>query len=159
VSALDLVADCAAAGVRLEARGDRIGIVGPPDAVALLRGRIVAAKPDLLALLRDAGPQPDRCARCDGAIWRRSADGSGWCRRCDARRCLLDLAALADFPRMSLSPTILITVPGGRGAWVEFAAHVAAATAYVGARRLRERLGAAASRVAPSDSPIEPWQA
>ena len=157
MDALDVLAACAEAGITLEPRGEKLGIVGPRAAVDAMEADIVAAKPELLMLLREE--RPDVCARCGEAVGRTSADGQGWCRRDDWRRYTLDFAALAGYPRLDLAPNIVLVVPPGSAAWGEFARHVAGATLYVALRHLRTRCGAAVEQVAPSESPLHPWQA
>jgi hypothetical protein len=155
--ALSVFAECTARGITLTPRGDRLGVAGPRAAISEFRDRIIVAKPDLLALL-SADTSAGGCAHCGcKAVWRTAQDGSTWCRRCDHRRALLDLAAQAGYPRLDLRPTMLFIVPGQMGGWVEFVRNVAA-TVYVARRRLREQLGVLSDEVIPSDSPILPRQ-
>ncbi len=151
MNAVDVLAACAAAGVVLEPRGDRLGIRGPGAAVASLRDEIIAQKPALLSLLQAEG-----CVRCGGARWRQSADGAAWCQACDWRRFCLDLACLAGYPRLRLTP-MLYVVRGGEDAWLEVARGVAGASLWVAVRRLRGLCGDAAATVEPSASPLHPW--
>jgi hypothetical protein len=154
--ALDVLARCAALDLVLEARGDAIAIIGPRSAREAVADEVRAWKPDLLRLLPSAAPTG--CARCGAPqVRRRANDGSLWCRRCDWRRYVLDLAHAAGYPRLSFAPLILITVPGGQGAWTEFVARAAGATLYIALRRLRAGVHSIDGQATPADSPLEPW--
>jgi hypothetical protein len=155
--ALALLAECTALDLILEHRGDKIGIIGPRVARDAVADRVRACKPALLRLL--APPTLVGCARCGGPITEHySADGTGWCRRCDNRREMMDLAQAAGFPRFDLRPTMLYVVPAGVGGWTELARRATGATAYVASRRLRQRLANLAAGIKPSDAPVAPWQ-
>ena len=156
MDALGVLAECEARGVRLEVAGTTLRITGPTRVVAHLHPTIAARKRELLALLRHDADDGG-CARCGvPQLTHRSTDGTGWCQRCDWRRYLLDLAALAGYPSMRLSPTLYVIKPGG-ASWNEFARCVSGGTLYVALRLLRVDVGARSGAVPHAVSPIEAW--
>jgi len=126
-----LLREARAAGLRVRSEGALLVVEGPRR-LELLALALTSAKPAVLAAL-------GRCVRCQAEGMRVDVTGTRWCREDDGRRALIDLASLAGWPRLCLTPLLLVA-GGSAAAWGEYAASVAGANIGVAWRHVRAHL-------------------